>query len=969
MTFTKKGRSYHLLQKGIRSGSLILKVEVEGITNIDENALPDTTSDNDSFFYIKLKYKKYRAVLEDIQPNKTVDNNSLMTLSMPFSVDFQNLGFKLCFSCKQKRKKYTLGEAFIRLDHLFKLGPNESQQCPLYPPLKSTSSDSTGSLEVKPLGNFRLKYTVHDPRNPEADSASLTQGWLEEVEKHLSSESLDYPANSVSNSIKNNELDNIESDLEDSTFLPESDSNVPEGDFLCQVDDSGMEEVEDIKQRVKKRLKQPYSITQNQITDLLGFTSVEIVSISNLPPLKNVFRTGFDMDPFVIMSFSKNTFRTKRVRHNLNPVYNQKFLFEVGALERKYDIIFKVIDHDKISLNDSVGVCSADIQSIISAAAQPDPVTGLYKLKDEREIFEKSENPKKVNSQPIEKLVDDFSSAVENNLETDVVTRTIPLKLFCSVPQPESEQATLTFRAIFFPFAAVRQKFWRVMLTQYGEVENEQVSKLGMYAVLDSLGSNIPAFIIDSLFQETLSKKPDNNEETINLDEAVICLEKLTYLVCNRDSSPSLHPSSPSPFDSSGKSTPIKSSEMSEDLDAADVMNSNQLNLVCLHKCPLCLKCELDRMDQFRATVHVATCASHDWKRVDRLMMSNYLTLNQAQRKWFAKAFTKVAYGSHKLGSTSAKTLVRNRKTGHIIEEKMNAYVRVGIRLLYRGIRNRRMEGTRVRKLLRSLTLRQGIKYDSPLSTKDIVPFIRFFDLNTDEMEKSIDEFKSFNEFFYRRLKPGARPVASPDNPNILISAADSRLVVYENINIATTYWIKGAEFSIARLLGPQYENEASQYMDGSICIFRLAPQDYHRFHSPVDGKLGALSLIEGQYYTVNPMAIRSYLDVFSENVRTVLPIESPQFGRIMYICIGAMMVGSIQHTADEGQEVKRGDELGYFKYGGSTIVVFFKGNRVMYDDDLLRSSKETTETLLKMGESVGKASGESLNEKNKKEI
>ncbi|EPX71466.1 phosphatidylserine decarboxylase Psd3 [Schizosaccharomyces octosporus yFS286] len=960
MAFTKKERSYNSLQKGIRNGLIILKIEVEGVTDIDENALPDTTSENDSCLYIKLKYKKYRAVIENVQTNKIVNNNSLMTLNMPLPTDYQDLEFHLCFSCKQKRRKYTLGESLIRLDHLLRMVSQESQQCPIYPPLKSSSLKSSESLQVKPLGTFRLKYSLYDPRNPEADSASLAQAWVEDVEKQLSSENADEQSNSISKSLEKIELNNIESDLEDSSFLAESESNLPESDSFYPVDDSGMEETYEVKPKVKKQLKQPFSITRNQVTDLLGFTFVEIDSISNLPPLKNVFHTGFDMDPFVIMSFSKNTFRTKRVRHNLNPVYNQKFLFEVGTLEKNYDIIFKVIDHDKISLNDSVGACSVDIQSIINASAQPDPDTGLYKLNDGGEAYEKSEVPKENYPQPIEKLVDDFSSAVENNLETDVVTKSIPLKLFCKDPRPETEPAVLTFRAIFFPFAAVRQKFWRVMLSQYGEVENGQVSKLGMYAVLDSLGSNVPAAIIDSLFEDILHKYSDKDEEAISLDEAVICLEKLTYLIYNRESSHSIHRSSSSRLDSSGQSTPVQSSEISEDSDAVDT-NTNELVLVCLHKCPLCMKCELDKMDQYRATVHLATCASHDWKRVNRLMMSNYLTLNQAQRKWFTKVFSKVAYGSHKLGSTSAKTLVRNRKTGQIVEEKMNAYVRVGIRLLYRGIRNRRMEGTRVRKLLRSLTIRQGIKYDSPLSTKDIVPFIKFFDLNTDEMEKPVNEYRTFNEFFYRRLKPGARPLASPEDSNILVSAADSRLTVYDKISSARTYWIKGSEFSVARLLGPEYEKEASQYTEGSICIFRLAPQDYHRFHSPLDGKVGKLSAIDGQYYTVNPMAVRSSLDVLGENARTVMPIESPQFGRVMYVCIGAMMVGSIQHTVGEGQEVRRGDELGYFKYGGSTIVMFLKENQVIFDDDILQSSVETTETLIRMGENIGKASGQSL--------
>ena len=98
--------------------------------------------------------------------------------------------------------------------------------------------------------------------------------------------------------------------------------------------------------------------------------------------------------------------------------------------------------------------------------------------------------------------------------------------------------------------------------------------------------------------------------------------------------------------------------------------------------------------------------------------------------------------------------------------------------------------------------------------------------------------------------------------------------------------------------------------------MFRLAPQDYHRFHVPVDGTIGEITAIEGQYYTVNPMAIRSALDVYGENVRVLVSIHSPIFGLVMVVCIGAMMVGSTVITVEEGQQVNRTDELGYFKFG-----------------------------------------------------
>ena len=111
---------------------------------------------------------------------------------------------------------------------------------------------------------------------------------------------------------------------------------------------------------------------------------------------------------------------------------------------------------------------------------------------------------------------------------------------------------------------------------------------------------------------------------------------------------------------------------------------------------------------------------------------------------------------------------------------------------------------------------------------------------------------ETFNEFFYRKLKPEARPVEAPADPTRLVSAADCRMMAFETVNEATRLWIKGREFSVSRLLGPAYSDQAERYNGGALCIFRLAPQDYHRFHSPVDGTIGPMKYIPGEYYTVN---------------------------------------------------------------------------------------------------------------------
>lgn len=249
--------------------------------------------------------------------------------------------------------------------------------------------------------------------------------------------------------------------------------------------------------------------------------------------------------------------------------------------------------------------------------------------------------------------------------------------------------------------------------------------------------------------------------------------------------------------------------------------------------------------------------------------------------------------------------------------------------------------------MLRSLSYKQGRKYDDPASASQIEGFIAFHQLDMSEVLLAVEEFKNFNEFFYRALQPNARPCSAPDNPRIIVSPADCRSVVFDKMDDATRIWVKGRDYSIEKLLGDAYPMDAKRYRNGGLGIFRLAPQDYHRFHVPVDGVLGTPKLIEGEYYTVNPMAIRSALDVYGENIRVVVPIDSVAHGRVMYICIGAMMVGSTVITRKAGEKVKRAEELGYFKFGGSTILLLFESGMMNFDDDLIDNSNGALETLV----------------------
>ena len=255
-----------------------------------------------------------------------------------------------------------------------------------------------------------------------------------------------------------------------------------------------------------------------------------------------------------------------------------------------------------------------------------------------------------------------------------------------------------------------------------------------------------------------------------------------------------------------------------------------------------------------------------------------------------------------------------------------------------------------------------GREYDTPESKGHIAPFIQGFNLQDSlvEMVKpDPDSYATFNEFFAREIKESARPIAEPENDLVASSPADCRLTAYQTIDLATEYWIKGKGFSLAKLLDD--EEVAQKFDGGSIVIARLAPQDYHRWHAPVSGEVVGIKDIPGTYYTVNPQAINESgtLDVFCENKRSVMMLKRSSTGSpIAVIAVGAMLVGSIKYVGgvdQPGTTVRRGQCLGAFYYGGSTVIVLFPRGETVLDQDLVRNStEEKCETLMRVGWRVG---------------
>jgi len=306
---------------------------------------------------------------------------------------------------------------------------------------------------------------------------------------------------------------------------------------------------------------------------------------------------------------------------------------------------------------------------------------------------------------------------------------------------------------------------------------------------------------------------------------------------------------------------------------------------------------------------------------------------------------------------------VLDRQTGEKIWEAMSIYVRVGMHLLYYGsAQENALHWKRTLQLLQSQSEKMGMEYDSPESKQHINPFIKSFQLEPtlfEMVEPDPNAYPTFNAFFAREIKESARPIAEPENDLVTSSPADCRLTAFPSVDLATKYWIKGYGFTLERLLGsPEL---AAQFNGGSLVIARLAPQDYHRWHAPVSGTVRGIKDIPGAYYTVNPQAINEpgTLDVFCENKRSVMTLERSATGSpVAIVAVGAMLVGSIKYVGGVdtvGTQVRRGQCLGAFYYGGSTVIVVYPPGEVALDDDLVKNSVgHNMETYMKVGWRTG---------------
>ena len=245
-----------------------------------------------------------------------------------------------------------------------------------------------------------------------------------------------------------------------------------------------------------------------------------------------------------------------------------------------------------------------------------------------------------------------------------------------------------------------------------------------------------------------------------------------------------------------------------------------------------------------------------------------------------------------------------------------------------------------------------GRRMDTLSSSLKIKPFIEQYGLDEGEFAESVDDYNSFNEFFYRKLKPGARPIDAANDS--VVFPADGRHLAFADITAESNFFVKGQSFDLAIFLGNA--DLAKRYEGGSMILSRLCPVDYHRFHFPCEGNPGPPRFINGWLYSVNPIALVTRPSIFLENKRVVTAIESPSLGQVQFVDIGATMVGSIRQTYTPGETVAKGEEKGYFAFGGSSVAVLFEKGRVEFDADLLENTVNGFETYARVSERMGRA-------------
>lgn len=242
-----------------------------------------------------------------------------------------------------------------------------------------------------------------------------------------------------------------------------------------------------------------------------------------------------------------------------------------------------------------------------------------------------------------------------------------------------------------------------------------------------------------------------------------------------------------------------------------------------------------------------------------------------------------------------------------------------------------------------------GAYQNSALSARKVAPFVRNFSIPLEEYEEQ--RYSSFNDFFIRKFRPGARKF--PDAPHEMGACAEGRVLAYAEVAPQTSVPIKGTVLTVDSLLS-NFEY-ARMFSGGPAFVLRLCPTDYHRFHFPDQGQTLERYRVAGRLHSVNPVALHYDPKILVTNERQVSILETQNFGRLAYIEVGALCVGKIVQTHSPLLGFKRGDEKGYFLFGGSTVVLVGEKGKWKPEPDLLERSEAGIESRVRLGETIAR--------------
>jgi phosphatidylserine decarboxylase len=252
-----------------------------------------------------------------------------------------------------------------------------------------------------------------------------------------------------------------------------------------------------------------------------------------------------------------------------------------------------------------------------------------------------------------------------------------------------------------------------------------------------------------------------------------------------------------------------------------------------------------------------------------------------------------------------------------------------------------------------------GQAQDNLKSAQKVAPFIQNFHIQTDQFEKgSLQEepietsYKSFNEFFIRKFKSGQRPFTRNDQE--MGAFAEARYFGHAAMTDELTIPVKGSMLRAVDLIGD--DALAEDFIGGPLMVARLCPVDYHRYHYPDDGRTVKSFSIPGDLHSVNPLALKYRQDIFIKNERRVSILETAHFGKLAYIEVGATCVGKIVQSFEESEPFRKGDEKGYFLFGGSTVVLCGEKGLWTPSADMLKNTAAGIETYIQLGDVVAEA-------------